>query len=487
MNKFKKRLIGVSLLSLTLVPSVATVVTNPQIAQAVVYSYGGDDESCDVVAKKDDKSSTVGSVSEGDAGGDWTTEGSKQYQIAKTLFEVLTKEFGLSGTAAAGWLGNVQAESDFTPSMVEAENGQNYSGRGYGLFQFTPGEKYLGSKYYKKGAKLEEEIKNQVSFVMDSEFRNGEYRSYLPNAQSWFGISASGIEDIFDQKDPEKSTLIFFAVYERGDIAQMHRERRVNAAKKANELFNKDNIPADKSKWVTQGDGSSNSSTVDTGSDGSKGNTKDDCDNKEKKSVGGGAWGEDGTGEYSGNNGSWQAWKPDDLPEELKKYAINPESVGMKYGAPWANATGQPNSDGWFDYCDGAKGQCTEFANSIFYAIWQKDGKGVYYNSPNGDGVVAALVSQFGGKDTKEPKAGAIFSYHYGEYGHVGMVSHVFANGDYLIIEQNTQGMSGFQIGKPNTWNYQYVTKSSGETMGYHFFYPGDAGFTVNPNAKTMG
>ena len=84
MNTLKKRLIGVSLLSLTLVPSVATVVTNPQIAQAVVYSYGGDDESCDVVAKKDDKSSTVGSVSEGDAGGDWTTEGSKQYQIANT-------------------------------------------------------------------------------------------------------------------------------------------------------------------------------------------------------------------------------------------------------------------------------------------------------------------------------------------------------------------------------------------------------------------
>lgn len=67
------------------------------------------------------------------------------------------------------------------------------------------------------------------------------------------------------------------------------------------------------------------------------------------------------------------------------------------------------------------------------------------------------------------------------------MVSHVFANGDYLIIEQNTQGMSGYQIGKPNTWDYQYVTKSSGERMGYHFWYPGDAGFTVNPNAKTLG
>ena len=93
----------------------------------------------------------------------------------------------------------------------------------------------------------------------------------------------------------------------------MHRERRVNAAKKANELFNKDNIPADKSKWVTQGDGSSNSSTVDTGSDGSKGNTKDDCGPSEKKSSGGGFFGNDGTGEHSQNvpDGDWGiAWKP---------------------------------------------------------------------------------------------------------------------------------------------------------------------------------
>lgn len=484
MNTFKKRVLSLSLLSLTLIPSVATVVTNPQVAHAIVYNYGGDDK-CDAPAKKDDKSSSsVGNVSDGDAGGDWTTEGSKPYQIAKTLFEVLTKQYGLSGTAAAGWLGNVQGESDFAPDMVEAEGNQGYTARGYGLFQFTPGSNYLNSKFYKKGASLEEEIKNQVEFVMDSEFRNGVYRGYLKNAQDWFGIPANSIDDVFDQKDPEKSTLIFFAVYERGAIgATMHRERRVNAAKKANELFNKDNIPADKSKWVTQGDGSSNSAVVDTGSDGSKGGSSDDCGTAEKKSVGGGAWGEDGTGEYSANNGSWQAWKPDALPEELKKYALNPESVGMKFGAPWADATGTPNSGGWFDYCDGAPGQCTEFANSIFYGVWQKDGKGVYYNSTDGVGVVGLLSSQFGGKDTKDPKAGSIFSYT----NHVGIVSHVFANGDYLIVEQNVAGMSGYQIGKPNTWSYQYVPKANGERQGYHFWYPGDAGFTVNPAVKTMG
>lgn len=481
MNTLKKRLIGVSLLSLTLVPSVATVVTNPQIARAVVYSYGGDDESCDVVAKKDDKSSTVGSVSEGDAGGDWTTEGSKQYQIAKTLFEVLTKEFGLSGTAAAGWLGNVQAESDFTPSMVEAENGQNYSGRGYGLFQFTPGEKYLGSKYYKKGAKLEEEIKNQVSFVMDSEFRNGEYRSYLPNAQRWFGISASSIEDIFDQKDPEKSTLIFFAVYERGDIAQMHRERRVNAAKKANELFNKDNIPADKSKWVTQGDGSSNSSTVDTGSDGSKGNTKDDCGPSEKKSSGGGFFGNDGTGEHSQNvpDGDWGiAWKPKDLPEELKKYAIDPESVGL----PWKGPYGK---DPWITTYPSGAGQCVELTVSLTPLLWNGNDKKMAMASGNGWMNATSYAEKNGGKVTNEPKAGAVFSTTQAK-NHTGVISHVFANGDVLLVEQNTP-YSGHAIGEPCTWNFRLMKGASAKAYMTSIWYPGDAGFEPNKNAKTLG
>lgn len=192
----------------------------------------------------------------GDGGGDWTKEGTKEYQTAKKAFEILTQKYGLSGKAASGILGNIQAESNFKVNIVEAENGQNYSGRGYGLFQFTPGTKYLNSSHYKSGRSLEEEIEAQIDFVMDSEFKNGAYRSYLGNASRWFGLSASGPEAIFDAEDETKGMLTFFSVYERGDVAQMHRQRRTNAAKKANELFNKDDIKADKEKWPTKGGGS---------------------------------------------------------------------------------------------------------------------------------------------------------------------------------------------------------------------------------------
>lgn len=209
------------------------------------------------------------------ANGDWTQKGTKAYEIAETTFKILTEKYGLSGKAAAGILGNIQAESDFNTSLVEAENGQNYSERGYGLFQFTPGTKYLNSPYYKKNASLKQEIENQIDFVMASEFQNGEYRKYLSNMQSWFGMQAGGIEALFDSPTEVDSMLAFFSVYERGAVGPtMHRGRREEAARLANKTFNSKNIKADKSKWPNDkggggaGGGGSSSGSSSTSSDG---------------------------------------------------------------------------------------------------------------------------------------------------------------------------------------------------------------------------
>lgn len=230
--------------------------------------------------KKDSKSSSKTSnksgdnsaaSSLGDAGGNWLVEGTPENKVAQATFDVLTKDYGLSGTSAAGWMGNIQGESGFSPTATEAENGQNYSGRGYGLYQFTPGSKFINSKYYKKNASLEEEVHNQTAFVWASEFENGTYKSYLPNAQKWFGITATSLDDILDNDDPVEAMLIFFATYERGDVAQMHRERRTAAAKAADKVFNKKKVKADKSKWKTGADSktvnttSSNNATSTTG------------------------------------------------------------------------------------------------------------------------------------------------------------------------------------------------------------------------------
>lgn len=417
-------------------------------AQQDICGVGGNKESSD--------SST--SAVEGNVSGDWTTKGTKQYQIAESLFKTLTDKYGLSGTAASGWVGNVQAESDFTPSIVEGENNQNYSGRGYGLFQFTPGTKFLNSKYHKEGASIDDEVQAQINFVMDSEFKNGEYNSYIPNAKSWFNIDGvDGIEDIFDAKSPEDSALIFFAVYERGDVAQMHRERRLGAAKKANEIFNKNNIKADKSKWVA---GKSSSSEVNT--TGSQGATsvKNICSD-DSGGTGSDKNAEDGTGKVPADATAF-AYKPQDLPSSLKPYALDPSKVGLEYG----------KSPNW----QAQSGQCVDFSNSYAALIWNKKGQAA---GGNGIATASGWASIFGSKLKDKPKTGAVFSSSEDPiYGHTGIVSHVFENGDILVIEQNCIGYSGiWGIGQVNTWNYRVATKEYMKSKNYVFAYPdkGDA------------
>lgn len=310
-------IVAVSVTSVGAVGTVAGVTTYQEYAKQEQMRRleeevcGSRDESKSKKSKSDQASSAADA-----SAGDWTVEGSKSYNLAKELFRVLTEEYGLSGTSAAGWLGNVQAESDFNPDMVEAENGQNYSGRGYGLFQFTPGEKYLNSTFFKKGRPMEEEVKAQVDFIFASEFINGGYKSYLPNASDWFGLSGvDSIEDILDQDDVEKAMLIFFSVYERGDVAQMHRERRLSAAKKANEMFNKDNIKADRSKWK-----------VDTASSGEPGDAAKASKSKSKKEED--PCGDSSSDKASGDLGKASSKDVQAALEKLKKDVDSARPIG---------------------------------------------------------------------------------------------------------------------------------------------------------------
>lgn len=193
----------------------------------------------------------------GDAGGPWTQPGTEQYKVAETAFRVLTEVFGLSGISASGWLGNMQAESEFNMKMVEAVSAYITSaGQGYGLVQFTPATRYLNSKFYKEGASLEEEVKNQMSLVWAEEFANKAVvafqdsyprlypaiNQYLPKAGSY------QIEDWLDSSSTDEAVALFM-LYERANFDVAHMDRRFKAAEVANKLFNKNNVKADPSKW----------------------------------------------------------------------------------------------------------------------------------------------------------------------------------------------------------------------------------------------
>ena len=213
-----------------------------------------------------------------------------------------------------------------------------------------------------------------------------------------------------------------------------------------------------------------------------------DSDSSDKK-TGGGNLEQDGSGSHGLSvDPAGNYYTKDELPDELKKYAIDPESLGMKYGAPWEGGITGPNSNGWIDFVGvfdaGWAGQCTELSASMLYNLWEKGGEHFVNAQGNGNEVAGIVAQKSGAKVTNSPKMGSVFSE---SSIHTGIVSHVFENGDILIIEQNTP-KSGNTIGKPNTWNYRLIAAKDIPThCGNGFTNLGDAGYTIVGSVKAMG
>lgn len=218
----------------------------------------------------------------------------------------------------------------------------------------------------------------------------------------------------------------------------------------------------------------------------------EDC-NPDSEFYGGTGWQKKG-GSFSGANGSSIFWKYNELPDELKQYAIDPRSLGMKFGS----------QDGWTigaaNYISGGIcNQCTTLSSALIGVLWEKDGQPIgTKHGMNGAGsqLVGQMVSTLGVKQRSEPVSGDVFSYG-GSSGatnnHTGVVSHVFDNGDILIIEQNIPGFSGasrtggaLNLGVNEfEWSYQYVPKSKYKDY-YRFASPEGAGYKISSKAKSV-
>lgn len=172
----------------------------------------------------------------------------------------------------------------------------------------------------------------------------------------------------------------------------------------------------------------------------------------------------DGTGELPpGLTGI--AWKHTAVPEAVEEFAKDPRAAGLEFGGPGGWAPGQ-----WYD-------QCVALTHSLFtliYPDWNKDGRPT--TTPPGDGWSNAKgwADNYGESTQDYPQAGAVFSEDNGSvYGHTGIVQHVFANGDILIVEQNVVGASGEMIGQSYTWNFRVLSKETASPKnGYVFFKP---------------
>lgn len=426
---------------------------------------------------KDESKESSGSLeTPNGVAGDWLTEGTETYKVAKKIFDVFTKEYGTSGAFAAGVLANAFAESGFRPDVMEGgvrvgmntPDGPSYNSAnpgavgGGGLFQFTPYTKFSHSKWWKGRSGSDGwAVENQVDAVWGLEFGNRAVEIY-------FGRTGRNdfhrVEDLISTEDVELAQLYYQMAYER---PQKPHPERAEWAKQANKVFNKDNIKADKSKWKF--DNASSDGKAASSSDSDK-KDEDECKTDSPEKAG---WGEDGTGTYSQKG----FWKPDELPDELKKYAIDPASLGMKYGS----------SEGWPNPGD----QCAHFSESMMALLWEKDGKThPVVRSMYGKQEADSHASAFGGSVSSQPVKGAVSgtsSTIAPVAGHTYIVSHRFANGDILIVEQNMTGKSGYAIGQPCTWNYRIVTKAEYEQEGAKFYSPEKEGWKPSPKVKMKG
>ena len=450
------------------------------VEQTTTYQELSDDELVALLAqncKTDEKTdtSTGATDSASASNADWTVKGSDAYNNAKKVFDAWVSK-GLSGASAAGIVGWVNSEGGFAMiGRAEGHYGNDIKTNsirygavpkglayytteaGGGIYQFTPYTKYapLNSPDWEDADKMNEFVGKAVSA--------GDW-----NASMDMSGKSRSFRQMAEETDPESATLAWQA-YERGSVAHINVAQKKADARKAYELFDGAKYKFDAKKFESHF-GSGNASG--SGDAASRTTSADDVECPDDGLTGGNGWSEDGTGSVAYTD--WRAWKPNELPADLKKYALDPESVGLKYG----------NGSSWWWAGD----QCTHLAASLAYALWQDGDKHFSNQRGNGGEVVDNLAAQFGSKGKSyKPHAGSIFSSENGTiYGHVGIVSHVFQNGDILIIEQNYLGMSGASApGEYSTYDYRYVTKAGMIKDHFRFYDPSAVGYKSNPKAKS--
>lgn len=444
------------------------VVDKPNIAHALDYSLTDTQSGCyNANAQKSDASdSSSSSNGKSDA-----NQGTYNMENIRKIYDIMHDDYGLSAKMIAGILGNWQQESNIKPD-IENEIGA------FGLGQWLNGRRTGLQEFAKKHGKKESDLEIQVRYAMEGEEDSNTLASIIKDKN----------------KSIDEYVTDFMTKWERMGAHEAMADTRIKYAKDIYDLMKDEGMDgsADDSKMAKVGFGSKGSASSGT-SGASSSSTSDEmsvasfCGQGETDTTGSLGWGDDGTGthKYSG----YSVWKPDELPEDLKKYAIDPKSVGLKWKSP----------SGWTN----PGGQCVHFTSSLLYALWEKDGKrnekaAGSSGGKGGDGsyfgynMADAYADVYGGKVTMKPSKGAISGAPANTppeansfAGHTVIVSHVFENGDTLVVEQNWSN-SGDAIGQPETWNYRISHKDEYTKAKVRFFSPQSVGYKASDKVRMM-
>lgn len=412
------------------------------------------------------------------AGGKYKTE--ENYEKTRKDGPIIEYIFG-SWSTFLSYYGSGLDESGYKSGAPEGKHTL-----GVGVWQWT-GNGAMGLWKFSKDKSLDMwSIDAQLTYMLSS-FSNKS--SYYHRLETFKGLNSS---------NPEQAAVDFLNrwEYEAGnftpnDGTHAHAEKRAQYAAKwyvkikemqVDKTYAKSILDA-----VVREASAASDAKVSSASD-----AYHDCVN-ESQGFGGTGWQKKG-GKFSGATGGFQGWKYNELPDELKQYAIDPRSLGMKFGSIEGWTTGAAVYIG-INTCN----QCTTLSAGLMGVLWEKDGQplGTKHGMTGaGSQLVGQMVSALGVKQRSTPISGDVFSYGSSEGAsdnHTGVVSHVFENDDILIIEQNIRGLSGAsRTGNALTtgvndfeWSYRYIPKS--EWKGYYrFTSPEGAGYKISSKAKSV-
>lgn len=392
---------------------------------------------------------------------DWAESGElsamKQETIEKSWS--VFSEMGIPEEVAAGILGNFSAESSFDPTTVEAIGGQSYqydsvkqnaeakdfeaavlvpqykedfpnvNQLGIGIAQWSNGRNYTLRDYASERGLKWYDIGTQLAFIFDGD--NPGDVDVLWDIANTDGITVTEATHrfMYEWERPSQDALNIPGREKEAARIFLDMETMEVDTEYAQSIISKMNIDtavanSNRSGYL-QDDGCG-----------------DEVRSHYKQTL-------DGTGVFpEGVDGTM--WRPDNLPSEVKLFTYDPANAGMGYGV----------STGWIQ--NGWPGQCVAFADSYMENLYGVPRPG----GANGGDVAKVWAEKYsstlGGQLSDVPSAGAVFSnMNPGVYGHTGVVQHVFANGDILVVEQNINGISGDNYSSiqslPYTWGWRYI------------------------------
>lgn len=176
-----------------------------------------------------------------DVSGDWTKDGTSANKVAKQIWDFWNGK-GYSAAAIAGVVGNVYAESGFAPNRAQGGGSMLKDtpiGGGGGLYQFTP-----YTKFAEIGDSKWNDVGLQNNFVWDSE------------AKSFVGYATmTSVKDAAEK---------WFHLYERGNLAMAHMDKRQAAAEQAYKMWGSTASQTGSDSVINQGSDTANSNSSDT-------------------------------------------------------------------------------------------------------------------------------------------------------------------------------------------------------------------------------